>query len=60
MVLLESLLGDQGFKGATKELVVPLGTGSHNVDQQVSPGHGDCEAGVAGACGDAPKQMSAS
>jgi hypothetical protein len=60
MVLLESLLGDQGFQGATKELVVPLGTGSHNVDQQVSPGHGDCEAGVAGACGDAPKQMSAS
>ncbi len=36
--------------------MVPLGSGSHNVDQQVSPGHGGCEAGVAGARGDAPRQ----
>ena len=38
MVLLGSLLGDQGFQGVSKEFMVPLGTGSHNVDQQVSPG----------------------
>lgn len=60
MVLLESLLGDQGFQGATKELVVPLGPGSHNLDQQACPGHGGCEAGVAGPCGDAPMRLAAS
>jgi addiction module HigA family antidote len=49
IVLLESHLGDQGFQGATKEPVVPLGSGSHNDDQQISPGHGGCEAGVAGS-----------
>ena len=60
MVLLESLLGDQGFQGATKELVVPLGSGSPNVDQQVSPGHDGCEAGVGEACGEGPRLFAAS
>jgi hypothetical protein len=60
MVLLGSLLGDQGFQGASKQLLVPLRHGADDIDQQVSPGHGGGKAGVAGACGNAPMQVAAS
>lgn len=52
-------LGDQGFQGALKQLLVPLRHGADDIDQQVSPGHGGGKAGVTGACGNAPRQVAA-
>ena len=50
-MLLGSLLGDHGFQRGPKELLVALGSGADDIDEQVSPGHGGDKAGVAGACG---------
>ena len=60
MVLLGSLLGNQGIHGAPKQLLFPLRHGAGDTDQQVSPRHGGGKAGVAGACGNAPRQVAAS
>jgi hypothetical protein len=60
VVLLGALLGDQGLKCAPKEFLVALGPGADDIDEQVSPGHGVDKAGVAGACGNAPRQLTAS
>jgi hypothetical protein len=59
-MLLGSLLGDHGFQRGPKELLVALGSGADNIDQQVSPGHGGDKAGVVGACGNAPRRETAS
>jgi hypothetical protein len=59
-MLLGSLLGDHGFQRAPKELLVALGSGADNIDQQVSPGLGGDKAGVAEACGNAPRRVAAS
>jgi len=45
---------------AIKEYLVALGPGADDIDEQVSPGHGGDKAGVAGACGNAPRQVAAS
>jgi hypothetical protein len=42
------------------EYLVALGSGADDIDEQVSPGHGGDKAGVAGACGNAPRQVGAS
>jgi len=60
MVLLGSLLGGQGIHGAQKQLLFHLRHGADDIDQQVSPRHGGGKAGVAGACGNAPRQVAAS
>ena len=52
--------GDWGFQRAPKKLLVALGSGADAIDEQVSPGHGGDKAGVAEACGNAPRQMDAS
>ena len=57
LVLLGAFLGDQGFQRTPKELLVAFGPGAHDIDEQVSPGHGGDKAGVAGACGNAPRQV---
>lgn len=51
---------NQGLQRAPKELLVPLDPGAHDINEQDSPGHGGDKAGVAGACGGAPKQVAAS
>jgi hypothetical protein len=40
--------------------LIPLSPGVDDIDDQVSPGHGGDKAGVAGACGNAPRQVAAS
>jgi hypothetical protein len=60
LVLLGAFLGDQGFQRTPKELLVAFGPGAHDIDKQVSPGHGGDKAGVAGACGNAPRQVNSS
>ena len=45
---------------AIKEYLVALGSGADDVDEQISPGHGRDKAGVAGACGNAPRRVAAS
>jgi hypothetical protein len=52
--------GDWGFQRAPKELLVALGSGADAIDEQVSPGHGGDKSGVAGACGNAPRQVAGS
>jgi hypothetical protein len=56
LVLLGAFLGDQGFQRTPKKLLVALGSGADDVDQQASPGHGEDKAGVAGACGETPRR----
>jgi hypothetical protein len=51
--------GDWGFQHAPKELLVALGSGADAIDERVSLGHGGDKAGVAGACGNAPRQLTA-
>jgi hypothetical protein len=60
VMLLGSLLGDQGFQRAPKKLLVALGSGADDIDEQVSPGHGGDKPGVAGACGESPRRVAAS
>ena len=60
LVLFGAFLGDQGFQHAPKQLLVALGSGADAIDEQVSPGHGGDKAGVAGACGNEPRQVGAS
>jgi hypothetical protein len=60
VMLLGAFLGDQGFQRTPKELLVAFGSGADAIDEQVSPGHGGDKAGVAGACGNAPRQVDAS
>ena len=60
VVLLGKSLANQCLQRAPKKLLVALGPGAHDVDQQVSPGHGGDKAWVAGACGNAPRQVAAS
>jgi hypothetical protein len=60
VLLLEVPLADQAPQRAPKELLVALGPGADEIDEQVSPGHGGDKAGVAGACGGAPRQVAAS
>jgi hypothetical protein len=60
VVLLGALLGDQGLQRAPKALLVALGPGADDIDDQVSPGHGGDKAGVAGPCGGAPRLVAAS
>ena len=60
VMLLGAFLGDQGFQRAPKKLLVALGSGADDIDEQVSPGHGGDKAGLAGACGNAPRQLTAS
>jgi hypothetical protein len=60
VVLLGSLLGDQGLQRAPKQLLVALGPGADDIDEQVSPGHGGDKAGMARACGGAPRRVAAS
>ena len=57
VMLLGSFLGDQGFQRVPKKLLVAFGSGADAIDEQVSPGHGGGEAGVAEACGNAPMQV---
>ena len=45
---------------AIKGFLVALGPCADAIDEQVSPGHGGDKAGVAGACGNAPRQVDAS
>jgi hypothetical protein len=59
-MLLGSLLGDPGFQRAPKELLVALGSGADDIDEQVSPGHGGDKAGVVGACAESPRRLAAS
>jgi len=49
VVLLGKSLANQCLQRAPKKLLVALGPGAHDVDQQVSPGHGGDKARVAGA-----------
>ena len=60
VMLLGAFLGDQGFQRAPKKLLIAFGPGADAIDEQVSPGHGGDKAGVAGACGESPKRMTAS
>ena len=60
VMLLGAFLGDQGFQRAPKELLVALGSGADDIDEQVSPGHGGDKAGVAEACGESPRRVAAS
>jgi hypothetical protein len=60
VMLLGAFLGDQGFQRAPKQLLVAFGPGADAIDEQVSPGHGGDKAGVAGACGNAPRKVAAS
>ena len=60
VMLLGAFLGDQGFQRTPKELLVAFGSGADDIDEQVSPGHGGDKAGVAEACGEAPRQVAAS
>ena len=59
-MLLGSLLGDPGFQRGPKELLVALGSGADDIDEQVSPGLGGDKAGVAEACAESPRRMAAS
>jgi hypothetical protein len=60
-MLLGSLLGDHGFQRAPKQLLVALGSGADDIDEQVSPGLGGDKAGVAAeACGESPRRLAAS
>jgi hypothetical protein len=58
--LLGASPANQCLQRAPKELLVALGPGADAIDEQVSPGHGGDKAGVAGACGNAPRQVAAS
>jgi len=49
VVLLGKSLANQCLQRVPKKLLVALGPGAHDVDQQVSPGHGGDKARVAGA-----------
>jgi hypothetical protein len=49
VVLLGKSLANQCLQRAPKKLLVALGPGARDVDQQVSPGHGGDKARVAGA-----------
>ena len=60
VMLLGAFLGDQGFQRTPKELLVALGSGADDIDEQVSPGLGGDKAGVAEACGNAPRRVAAS
>ena len=60
LVLLGAFLGDQGFQRTPKELLVALGPGVDEFDEQVSPGHFGDEAEMAGACAGAPRRVAAS
>ena len=53
-------LADQAPRRTSKELLVALSPGADEIDEQVSPGHGGDKAGVAGACGEAPRRVAAS
>jgi hypothetical protein len=55
VLLLGVPLADQAPRRGAKELLVALGSGAAEFDEQVSPGHGG--AGVAGACGEAPRRV---
>jgi hypothetical protein len=59
-MLLGSLLGDHGFQRGPKELLVALGSGADNIDEQVSPGLGGDKVGVAEACAESPRRLAAS
>lgn len=59
VMLLGAFLGDQGFQRTPKELLVALGSGADDIDEQVSPGHGGDKAGMAAACGNVPRQVAA-
>ena len=58
-MLLGSLLGDQGFQRAPKELLVALVPARTLSNEQVSPGHGGDKAGVTEACGESPRRVAA-
>jgi hypothetical protein len=60
VMLLGAFLGDQGFQRAPKKLLVALGPGADDIDEQVSPGHGRDKAGVAEACGESPRRVASS
>ncbi len=60
VLLLGVPLADQAPQRAPKQLLVALGPGADAIDEQVSPGHGGNKAGVARACGDAPRRVAAS
>ena len=58
--LLGASPANQCLQRAPKGLLVAFGPGADDIDEQVSPGHGGDKAGVAGACGNAPRQLTAS
>jgi hypothetical protein len=60
VVLLGALLGDQGLQRAPKQLLVALGPGEDAINEQASQAHGGDKAGVARACGGAPRRVAAS
>ena len=60
VLLLGVPLADQAPQRTPKQLLVALGPGADAIDEQVSPGHGGDKAGVAGACGGAPRRVAAS
>jgi hypothetical protein len=45
---------------AGQELLVALGSGADDIDEQVSPGLGGDKAGVAEACAESPRRLAAS
>ena len=57
--LLGASPANQCLQRAPKKLLVALGSGAVDIDNQVSLGHGGDKAGVDGACGNAPRQVAA-
>ncbi|MFM1798914.1 MAG: hypothetical protein RLZZ117_1192 [Cyanobacteriota bacterium] len=57
VLLLGVPLPDQAPQRAPKEILVALGSGADAIDEQASPGHGEHKAGVARACGGAPRRV---
>ena len=60
VLLLGVPLADQAPQRGAKELLVALGPGVDEFDEQVSPGHCGDEAEMAGACAGAPRRVAAS
>jgi hypothetical protein len=60
VLLLGVPLADQAPRRTPKLLLAALGPGADELDEQLSPNHGGDKAGVARACGDAPRRVAAS
>jgi hypothetical protein len=60
VLLLGVPLADQAPPRTPKQLLVALGPGADEFDEEVSLGHGGDKAGVARNCGGAPRRVAAS